>query len=56
MSGAAVDERQAPVEPEEGSGATKKQRTGGEEVAKAGKGEKTKKHVSPNKRDGAKGK
>ena len=38
MSGAAVDERQAPVEPEEGSGATKKQRTGGEAVAKAGSG------------------
>ena len=56
MSGAAVDERQAPVEPEEGSGATKKQRTGGEAVAKAGKGAPKQEQVSRNKRNRVKGK
>ena len=55
MSGAAVDERQAPVEPEEGSGATKKQRTGGEAVAKAGKGAPKQEQVSRNKRNRVKG-
>jgi len=56
MSGAAEGKRPAPVEPEEGGGAAKrqKQRRDGGVATKPGNGAPEKEHTNMNKRDGGK--